>query len=115
MEYAELKEKLVAAFKAREEQFNQIKVLEEKLIDDVMNDCREVVAQIPTFKEFGGLVIEAADDMTNTGLMDPFDQIVGKYIFSKYIDTPKAEQRYADIRSKVLAAIGNTDSSKETA
>ena len=105
MHIEEMKAIIAQKFENRQGQFNLIKAEVENLIDDILVDCKDVLVEIPTLKDFGDLAIEAVDDATDTGMLDMVDHIAARFIFSKYIDSPKAEEKYKAIRDKAISSI----------
>lgn len=105
MDSKEMKALVAGKIQLRQAQIDEIKAKVVTLANDVMEDCQEILGQLPTLPDFGNIVIDIADDATNTGLFDVVDGVVMKLVFGKVIYTPENEAKYLELRAKVLAGI----------
>jgi len=106
METAELKEQIYKAFEGRAGEYELIKASVEKFIMGVLSDAKGVIKELPEINDALNLVIEIADDKTQTGLLDLIDANIAKMVVSRIIND-KMKLWYTTERAKLLESADN--------
>jgi hypothetical protein len=95
----------MAKLSERKEQLERIKSDVEEVVTAVLADVKAAGTEIESVEEIGDILIEAVDDVTFSGLAEPFDGPVAKSILKKLLKTKagvKIEAWYQALRKKVI-------------
>jgi hypothetical protein len=99
----DVKAVVLQKFQDRKGEFELLKKGGIDFVNKLMTDCKEVLTDLPTMKDFVNVIVDLVDDSTNTGLIDPFDAPLAMYIFSRF-DSDKLESWYKARRDEILGA-----------
>ena len=95
----------MTSIEARKAEVLELKAKTEELVTHICADLKAVGAEVKSVEDIANVLIEAADDATNTGLMEPFDGPGARILAKKLLKTTagqKVEAWYQAIRAKIL-------------
>jgi len=101
-----LKEQIYKAIEGRTGELMIIKAEVEKYIMGILGDAKGVIKELPEITDATNLIIEIADDKTNTGLLDLIDSNIAKLVVSRIVND-KMKKWYNDERAKLLESADN--------
>lgn len=94
-------EKLVT----RKDQLQKLKAEIETLTTDIVDDLKAVGVEFKSVEDIANALVDAADDVTSSGLLEPIDGPIAKSMIGKLLKTrwgKSVESWYQSLRKKIL-------------